>query len=74
MEEAHKAGKHLATHGIYHQEIHAAFDAGFDKRDTFEHTGLLANSPEYQPELLRAIVQHVLALPRRHLEIEAPLT
>ncbi len=56
VEEAHKAGKHLATHGIYPAEIRAAFDAGFDRRDTFEHTGLLGNNPEYESELLRAVV------------------
>ena len=56
VDEAHKAGKHLATHGIYPEEIRAALEAGFDKRDTFEHTGLLGNNPEYAPALIQAVV------------------
>jgi len=57
VDEAHKAGKHLATHGIYPAEIRAALQAGFDKRDTFEHTGLLGNTPEYEPVLIQAVVE-----------------
>lgn len=70
VEEARKAGKHLATHGIYPAEIRAALDAGFDKRDTFEHTGLLGDNPLYDEDLVRQIVEREINIVPTAIVIE----
>jgi imidazolonepropionase-like amidohydrolase len=60
VEEAHKAGKHVATHGIYPAEMKAVLDAGMDRRDTLEHTGLIGDGPTLDPELLRNVIERGL--------------
>ncbi len=60
VEEAHKAGKHVATHGIYPAELKAALDAGMDRRDTLEHTGLIGDGPTLDPDLLRSVIERGL--------------
>jgi imidazolonepropionase-like amidohydrolase len=60
VDEAHKAGRHIATHGIYAAELRAALDAGLDRRDTLEHTGLIGDGPTLDPELLHSVIERGL--------------
>lgn len=49
VEEAHKAGKHVAAHGHRSEEIRQGLRAGVD---CFEHTGL-ATKPGYEEDVLQ---------------------
>ncbi|HZR33496.1 MAG TPA: amidohydrolase family protein [Terriglobales bacterium] len=52
-EEAHKAGKKVATHGTNDAEINAAVDAHVD---SIEHTGGAASGP-FSPQLINKMAQ-----------------
>lgn len=51
VDEAHKAGKHVAAHAHRSEEIRQGLRAGVD---CFEHTGL-ATKPEYEEDILQMI-------------------
>jgi imidazolonepropionase-like amidohydrolase len=71
VEEAHKRGKPVAAHAMYPEEIQYLLDAGFSKKDTFEHTGLLVKFPKFKEETVRTIVEKEIPIDPTIIVIEA---
>jgi imidazolonepropionase-like amidohydrolase len=71
VEEAHKGGKPVAAHAMYPEEIQYLLDAGFSKKDTFEHTGLLVKFPKFKEETVRTIVEKEIPIDPTIIVIEA---
>src|SRR5581483_6284700 len=53
VDEAHKAGKTVATHGMDENELRTVLAAGVD---TVEHTGLAPGSQPYSDDIVRALI------------------
>ncbi len=54
IEEAHKAGKRVATHGMDEEEIRLVANAG---ADSIEHTGLAPGSLPYSDDLVKLLIE-----------------
>jgi imidazolonepropionase-like amidohydrolase len=70
VDEAHKAGKPVAAHAMYAEEIQMLLDAGASKIDTFEHTGLLVRSPKFKEDVVRTIVEREIPIDPTIIVIE----
>ena len=54
IEEAHKAGKTVATHGMTEDEIRTVVKAGVD---TIEHTGLAPGALPYADDIIKLLIE-----------------